>query len=164
MMPRDLYAINPTVSNWIARTYPEAKVVEIGGGNGSRYLHRVCRGTYTIEHHPKWAAVLRQDGLWHGKCHLTNGWYDLTQEAEAQLRQADVVVVDGPPGKLRQNIRHNLHYIKPGAVVLFDDTHRAELQAICNNLTTVHGWEYIKEIPDSGQRSTTVLRKPQADA
>lgn len=162
MRARDAYAMNPAVTDWIARTYPSAKVVEIGGGTGSAYLHRKCPGTYTIEHHPRWAAVLRSDGLWHGKCNLQDGWYDLTAEAEDQLRHADVVVVDGPPGSLRNKIINHVHLFKPGAVVVFDDSHRDGIQKIIASLTGVGGWKQLHKIAEEETRTTTVLQVPIA--
>ena len=163
MTKKDPWAMSTAVAAWISKAYPEAMIVELGGGTGSQYLHRVCSNVHTIEHHPKWAKVLEEDGVEHSVCHLTNGWYDLSGESKFKVQNADVVVVAGPPGRLRTNVFKHLYNVKPGAVVVFDDAQRPQMDSQLQQLEKLQGWGYVHELVDTYGRATRVLQKPHED-
>lgn len=146
------WQMSPLVQEWMTRHIPrKATVLELGGGTGSVGLHATWRTT-TVEHDERWTAYLRRTGLATHHAPIVDGWYELTPELERLLSTADVVVIDGPPGALRTNAAPHLDHIKPGAFVIFDDTHRAKVRRMVTYPT-------VTVITD-GPRTTHITKKP----
>lgn len=146
------WQMSPKVQSWMVKHIPKtATVLELGGGTGSQALHTHWRTT-TVEHDERWTKYLRRNGHAVHHAPIQNGWYELSETLRTQLQQADVVVVDGPPGALRQNAAPHLDHIKPGAFVIFDDSHRKAVRQMISYPT-------IAVISD-GNRTTHITKKP----
>lgn len=146
------WQMSPKVQEWMTRHIPQkSTVLELGGGTGSLGLHSTWRTT-TVESDERWTAYLRRSGCATHHAPIENGWYAMTPELERLLSTADVVVVDGPAGALRKNAEPFLDHIKPGAFVIFDDTHRASVRRMVKYPT-------VAVITDD-ERTTHITKKP----
>ena len=156
----DGWRICPDVPETLLTILPrEAKVVELGGGIGSPYLHHLFPNTTTIEHAQSWADYLREMGLTYMHLPLVDGWYQDSPELEAALSSADCLVVDGPPGRLRSRIRTRLSQVAPNCLVVWDDSQRTAMARLIQELV-LGGWDLVAEVRD-GKRTTTITRAPR---
>jgi tRNA A58 N-methylase Trm61 len=156
----DPWAMNPRVTEWLAENIdPATPTVELGGGSGSMLLHESFTNCITVEHDPGFARMLRTARIPVLEVELRNGWYDVSGDLPEHLGAAGLVVVDGPSGWRRENIKWHTDEIRPGAVVVFDDSQRSQLSKFCSMLHTVQGWELLEVIQD-GHRTAHILRKP----
>jgi hypothetical protein len=147
----DAWALARQVIEWMYANVPrEATVLELGGGRGSKRISRHFRNTTTVEHDPVWVGFLLRQGVPTLHRPLVDGWYEADPLLIELLSEADVVVVDGPIGSLRNNIEPYLKHIKAGATVVFDDTHRAKTRALVR-------WPITHEIY-SDRRRTTICK------
>lgn len=146
------WQVSPRVHTWMLKHIPRsATVLELGGGTGSATLHRAWPTT-TVEHDDRWTAYLRRSGFATHHAPLHEGWYTVTDELTRHLSTADVVLIDGPPGALRKNIAKHLDTIKPGAFVIFDDSHRPDVARLI---------EYpVLAVITDGARTSHVTKKP----
>ena len=155
---KDLYRISAGVQQWVEQHAGDGLVVELGGGNGSRYLHERVANCITIENDEGWAKTLAEQGVPHIHAPLVDGWYDMTDEVTELLRTADVLIIDGPTGPHRHACEARLHLVKDGAVVVFDDTHRMRNLDIVRRCHA-HGWELLKRLICPFGRHTHIMRK-----
>ena len=159
----DGWRIDPNVPETLMTMLPRsAKVVELGGGIGSPYLHHLFPNTITIEHSQKWASYLIEMGLRMMHLPLVAGWYEETPELLYHLASADCIIVDGPPGELRPKVRRRLGSFAHDAVVVFDDSHRHQIHELLEHLVEDGGWERLGSLRD-GKRETSILRTPSRD-
>lgn len=156
----DGWRICPDVPELLLSIIPrDAKVVELGGGMGSPYLHHLFNQAITIEHAQAWADYLRELGLSFMHLPLVGGWYQESQELNEALKAADCIIVDGPPGQLRAHIRTRLHHFPPDCVVVWDDSQRPHARELLAELTAA-GWKLLSEVQD-GHRRTTIMKTPR---
>lgn len=99
-------------------------ILEFGSGIGTEYLlehYKVC----SIEHDMNFVQVR---GQFHTCNHvpIKNGWYDKTiLKGILTDQHFDLILVDGPPGDLREGILNNLHLLQTiNCPVIFDDVDR----------------------------------------
>jgi len=156
----DLYAICPDVTRYIADNYSDADLVlELGGGSGSPLLHQLLPQTITVEDDPVYVTMLVERGCNYIHAALRDGWYSLTDVFVDALSRADVVIIDGPRGKYRPNCAAHLHLIKPGAIVVFDDTNREKNRQVVAECI-IEGWTLLHHMKDLYNRKTHILQKP----
>lgn len=159
----DGWRIHPLVPETLRTMLPrDAKVVELGGGTGSPYLHHIFPNAVTIEHAQTWADYLQGMGLAYMHIPLSGGWYKETDELLAALAGADCIIVDGPPARRRINVRSRLIHFPPDCVVVFDDSQRLQLAELIDQLVEDGGWLPLEGVRD-GKRQTTILRTPSDD-
>ena len=161
------YTASPDVLHFLVerlwRDEPEL-VVECGSGVSSIILGSALRArgrgkVVALEHDPLWADVTRSYVQMHGlgdvveirDASLTPFevddeswlWYDL--QAVDDLRDIDLLFVDGPPGDTSPLARYPagpvlLPRCRPGSTIVLDDTHRRD-----ERLTSSR---WLKEFPD----------------
>lgn len=157
--PTDPWAMNPKVSEWLGENLDaELRAVELGGGSGSILLHGLFRNCVTVEHDETFTKMLRKARLTVLEVPLRDGWYDMTTDLPALIQSAQLLVVDGPSGWRRENIKKHTAHISPGTVVVFDDSQRSALQLYLDDLVSA-GWEVLECIRD-GHRTAHIMRKP----
>ena len=115
-------------------------------------LKRLGRGTViSLEHDPKYATISRDTIAFHGLEQIatvlhaplkelshkaeTWKWYD-THDLKLD-RPVDLLVVDGPPGHLKNLVRYPAlpvlyDHLSPGATIILDDGARAEEREIAS--------------------------------
>jgi len=131
---------------------PEATFLEFGGGAGSLDLHAAFYG-FTVEHDYRWYDWLTRKGIQTIYAPLDNGFYMLTKKLQRRVQLAEIVVIDGPPGRLRENAHRIQQFIKPGATVVYDDSHR-------NYVAKMMQGEVQQIIHSQGRRTTHVCTHP----
>lgn len=158
--PADPWAMNPNVTTWLAENLSsELRTVELGGGSGSMLLHENFPRCCTVEHDPGFARMLRAARLTVLEVGMRDGWYEMTGELPGLIASAELLVVDGPIGWRRENIKNHTHHIQPGTVVVFDDSHRSGLASWMDELRDDEGWTCLECIRD-GRRTAHIMRKP----
>jgi hypothetical protein len=156
----DGWNMHPLVSETLRDMLPRhAKVVELGGGTGSPYLQHLFPNTTTIEHDQSWADYLSQMQLTYMHVPLSGGWYKETPLLIAKLAEAHCIIVDGPPGRMRPNVRGRLRYFPADCIVVFDDSQRDHNEQLIRKLMRDQGWQALEAISD-GKRTTTILKTP----
>ena len=91
---------------------------------------------------------------------LSGGWYKETPLLIFnKLAEADCIIVDGPPGRMRPNVRGRLRYFPADCVVVFDDSQRDHNDQLIRKLRRDQGWQALEAISD-GKRTTTILKTP----
>jgi hypothetical protein len=153
------WALNPHVSEFLALEYPGAKILELGGGTGSPYLHHLNSDVLTVEHDPDWITYLEGMGCRYLAVPLEAGWYLPSKELGQAMAAAQVIVVDGPPGRKRVNFMQHLHRVPPGCVVVLDDAHRPEIANLEDHARDNLGWLPVEAFHD-GRRRAVLLQKP----
>lgn len=152
----DPYQLNPTVTRWLASNFdPCTRVVELGGGAGTLDLVKHFKAVTTVEHDPTFAKFLTAARCKVLRVELRAGWYQTTPDLIDTIADAQLLIVDGPTGWRRENIRHHLHLITPGTVVVWDDVHRLAMAALVEDLE----WPVLESFQD-GPRRTLINRKP----
>jgi hypothetical protein len=111
-----------------SRLSPEATVVELGSGEGTRRLVDSYARVFSVEHDEKFVGKY---GSTYIHAPIVDGWYDRTAIAYALPSRFDCVIVDGPPGNIgRQGVLRHLDLFGP-VPMLVDDVHRpAEREVI----------------------------------
>jgi len=137
---------------------PDSKVFEWGSGGSTIWLARRVGHLVSIEHHTGWynrvRAVLEEEALDNVDLKLFTGppYY-------AAIRQYpdnffDFISIDG-----RQRVdcvREAIHKVRPGGMLLFDDSQRDRYQS---GITLLAGWlreDYLQQIP---QQTTIFIRE-----
>lgn len=117
-------------------------VLEIGSGRGTQRLIDAGLTVYSIEHDPHWvnrqtAATLIAP--------IVNRWYDHTQVANFLTQvftkgKVAAVIIDGPPGVIgRWGVMHHWRALNAARLIIVDDVHRADDEALCRTLETLTG-------------------------
>lgn len=96
----------------------DSKVVEFGSGFSTGYFNTICNDFISFEHDEKWvkpSSRLRP---------IKKGWYSLNEGDKNRISQADVIIIDGPPGQ--NGLRYNLDIdlLPKKALIFVDDCHR----------------------------------------
>ena len=130
------WALNPHVAEFLALEYPGAKILELGGGTGSPYLHHLNSDVLTVEHDPDWITYLEGMGCRYLPVPMEARWYLPSKELGQAMAAAQVVIVDGPPGRKRAEIAN------------LEDHARDNL-----------GWLPVEAFHD-GRRRAVLLQKP----
>ena len=155
---QDLYRISSAVHDWVWAHADGGVVVELGGGNGSPVLHERVPNCTTIESDGEWYINLVERGVNAVHAPLVDGWYEQTDEVLELLRTADVLIVDGPTGPMRNNFEAHMHHLKDGCLVCIDDTHRRPTRAVARRLAA-SGWELLRRLVDPFGRHTHCMQK-----
>jgi len=147
----DDWAMSQKVIDWmVANLDPKARVVELGGGNGSFRIHHYFDNVITVEHDTQWARQLIAQGLPVLLCPLHQDYYRNDERLMHLLKRADVIVIDGPQGRRRLGFVRYLNEVQNGAVLIIDDSQREYMKRLLQNPT-------ITTIVDGG-RKTTIQR------
>ncbi|CAK9099169.1 Tape measure protein (TMP), partial [Durusdinium trenchii] len=149
------------------RIRPGMYTLEFGSGLSTLLFEAVGTDHIAIEHDSSWAERLRPllkrertrlvvspiDG------EAVEPWYQWRPAAEGPDagRQVDLVLIDGPPGRIgRAGCRHLLaDLLAPAATVLIDDTHREAEQKLSEDLQGMYGFRSRRV--QCGQRAFDIL-------
>jgi hypothetical protein len=149
----DLFAISPNVIEWMKQNVDRSlKVIELGGGRGTKRLQRYFKNSLTIESEPQWVGFLLKQSCAVLHKPLVDEWYEVDNELLEELRTADVVIIDGPIGYLRNNVARHMDEFKDGALLIIDDTQRVKTKQLTNGLEVV-------AIVTDRKRTTHICRK-----
>jgi hypothetical protein len=136
MEPRYDWKISGKVLQWMTDNLPSnARVVELGGGDGSEALQSAFFDCITVEHDREWARKLIAQGLNVYHCPLEQNYYRPTEQLRALLASADAIVVDGPQGRMRVGFVRYLKTVQHKAVLVIDDTHRPYMKRVLKHTT-----------------------------
>lgn len=150
------------------------RVVELGSGTSSVWVARHLESTggrlVSIEHDERYAAATRAQLARQGLTAIAEvrlaplrdigdgrRWYD--RAALADLKDIDLLIVDGPPGAVCHHARKPAlevlrDSLRPGAIVMLDDADRSQEQEILAEWTA--RWPEFTRI-DDGYSSLAVL-------
>lgn len=127
----DQWMMSRRVVEWMEKNLdPSLRILELGGGRGSKRIQIRWRNSLTIEHDPKWVGHLLRAGCSVMHRPLVDGWYEMDDELREEIQKADVLIIDGPPGYLRTNILPFMDLPKEGCILIIDDTHRAKNRSL----------------------------------
>jgi len=150
-MSIDNWAMSAKVIKWLEQNIDrKARVVELGGGNGSFRVHHLFDNVVTVEHDTQWARQLINQGLPVLLCPLQGDYYRKDERLMHLLQAADVIIVDGPQGRRRLGFHIYQKELKNGAIVVVDDSQRPYMKRLLKN-------ETITTIVDK-DRTTTIQR------
>ncbi|MEO6233150.1 MAG: glycosyltransferase [Ferruginibacter sp.] len=132
------WAIEKKLIDFIAQKIPSGKsILEFGSGAGTDVLLENYK-VISIEHDK---GFLHKRNENHTSIHapIQNKWYHRNKVKLALNKQYDMLLIDGPPGELRNGILDNLDlFQKNDKPVIFDDINRdldkAILISFCNAL------------------------------
>lgn len=127
--PRSVYKfdtskISPASITWghikliASHIHNKSKVVELGSGLSTEYFSVLTENFTSVEHDKKWL----QNNSIHRP--IKDGWYDLNLSDYMLIQEADVLIVDGPPGQEGLRYNFNLDVIPEKAFIFVDDVHR----------------------------------------
>jgi len=93
-------------------------LVEFGSGLSTKVFSQLGQVT-SFEHDKQW----HKEGLTYLRP-IKRGWYDLNKEDKQLIKEASVIIIDGPKGESgeRYNVRHTL--LPKTATIFIDDCHR----------------------------------------
>jgi hypothetical protein len=116
------WAISKEMFDWILNNVPEGSVIlELGSGEGTKEL--VKRYTvYSVEHDENWVGLEPKSNYIFAE--LVNGWYDNEVLKREIPKKYDLIIIDGPPGELRENITEHLSLFDGNTIIIVDDTNR----------------------------------------
>lgn len=151
----DDHALGKPVLEWItARFGPGTRVLELGSGTGTFRLHDAGYDVISIEHDERyldWAPV----SYVHAPI-AEDGWYDALEVERAALEgDYDLVIVDGPPGRIgRKGLLRHFDALWPAfelATVVVDDVHRGAERDLFFELSRLLGRKGLFEPSDRGR-------------
>lgn len=149
----DAFAMSQRVVDWMKDNIERSsKVIELGGGRGTKRIQRHFKHSLTIETEPEWVGFLLKQSCAVMHRPLVDEWFEVDNELLEELRTADVVIIDGPRGYLRNNVARHMHEFKANCIVIVDDTNRSKTRQLTNGL------EVLTVIVD-GKRTTHICRK-----
>jgi len=130
------WSMSQTVIDWMkANLNHDAKIVELGGGDGSHRLHEIFTDCITVEHDVKWVRKLRGEGIRTLYVPMELNYYRDTEELLHHIVTADAIVVDGPPASSRLGFQRYLRRVQDGCILLIDDTHREYMRRLLKHTT-----------------------------
>jgi len=130
------WSMSNDVIEWLKKHIPEdAKIVELGGGEGSHRLHELFDDCITVEHDVKWVKFLRNQGITTLYVPMEDNYYQDNERLLHHLVTADVIIVDGPPATSRLGFVRYLRRVQDRAVLVIDDTHRNYMKRLLKHTT-----------------------------
>jgi hypothetical protein len=134
-MLRNRWTICAGVKEAIHRLIPERSVIlEFGSGQGSVELSEMHE-LHSVEHDPQWIGHAEKASYIHAPIidiepifpFSHESWYDCEAILSAVPVSIDLILVDGPTGKIgRSGLLGILDRLPPGAIWIIDDTLRTE--------------------------------------
>jgi cellulose biosynthesis protein BcsQ len=116
------WSISKEMFNWINDNFPENSVIlELGSGNGSIELVKKYK-VYSVEHDEIW--LNKSDEVNYIFAPLVDNWYDTKILKKNLPKKYDLLIIDGPPGWLRENIINHLYLFDKHVTIIVDDTNR----------------------------------------
>ena len=117
MLPEEAFA-------WMdSQVPPNARVLELGSGEGTR---RLCEmfpsGVTSVEHNPTYLYTTPATYLF---APIRDDWYHADALAPQLPPEYDFLLIDGPPGALRPNVVDHLRLFRQDVPILYDDTERS---------------------------------------
>lgn len=140
---------------------PTAKVLEFGSGGSTIWFAQRTSNLVSVEHNPHWFAQV--DAIL-AALNLTPTRHLLMPPAYYQLgaqwpaASFDLILVDAIE---RQNcVKHSLHLLKPGGVLMLDNCERPQYQPIYQQLSAWVLTKTVQELPDGTAHYTDWWIKP----
>jgi hypothetical protein len=99
---------------------PDATILELGSGEGTKILVDSFAKVYSVEHNPEFLGKV--DGTTYIHAPLRGVWYDTDVLASEMPEEYDCLIVDGPPQNVsrRHEILRHLELFKPTPTVVDD--------------------------------------------
>lgn len=116
------FAISEELYDYILEILPKGKtVLELGSGAGTEELLKNYT-VYSVEHDTNWLDKFPTNYIY---APIKDGWYD-TQELKKKLpTKYDLILVDGPTGKIgRRGFLKHINLFNTNVPIVFDDIHR----------------------------------------
>lgn len=126
--------------DWIENNIPcGSTILELGSGDGTKRL-AMHYNMYSIEHDPFW--VNRHDSTYI-YAPIKKDWYDVRFLKNKLPKYYDLLLVDGPPGKIgRLGFIENIGLFDTNTCMLFDDVKRKEERRLVNLVSDIVGRNY----------------------
>ena len=126
----DGWAIPREAFEWIRDNIPEGStILELGSGNGTKELVK-WYNVYSIEEDEKWVDIVPESNYIYSpleKCDnpVKNSccWYS-EDSLKGIPTDYDLLIIDGPKGSNRGNIKNFIHIFKSDIPFIIDDTQR----------------------------------------
>lgn len=146
------WSIDKSTIDLIKKIIPKGStILEFGSGYGSHVLS-IDYKVYSIEHNPEWmykyninyiyAPIKIRDDVHKEKIIKKGliGWYDTDYFKNNLPKEYDLILVDGPTGKIgRYGFFENIHLFKQNTPILFDDIHRSDELFLANKISEFLG-------------------------
>lgn len=120
---------------WLKKRLPEGStILELGSGSGTAHL---CERwtVYSVEHD---AEFVGRHGSTYIHAPIIDGWYDVSVLEREMPQRYDLLIVDGPPGRIgRRKFLAHLDLFRDDVPILVDDTHRAQEAEIARRLARI---------------------------
>lgn len=115
---------------------PGFRTLEFGCGLSTLLFNELKTHHEAIEHDAKWRDQVLphiRKGIPVTLCDIKDGWYEWKPMKD---RQYDVILVDGPPGRIGREgcLRLFPGILRPGGTVIVDDTHREKDRALAEEI------------------------------
>ena len=102
---------------------PGSTILELGSGTGTIELCKHYK-VYSIEHDIRYVGLAPSTYI---HAPITNGWYNIDILKEQLPEHYDMIIVDGPTGKIgRYGFLSNIDLFDISKPIIFDDTNRPD--------------------------------------
>ena len=118
----DGWAISYELFNFILKNLkPGSTILELGSGWGSGQLSKFYT-LYSIEHDEGWMGKYNTNYIY---APIQNGWYNVKVLEEQLPKEYDLILVDGPTGKIgRGGFFDHIYLFNVKGLIVFDDVNR----------------------------------------
>lgn len=134
------WAISEELFKWIKKNIKEGStILELGSGVGTIELCKYYK-MYSIEHNKEWLDKSESNYIYspiikYNKNGLNFEWYDINYIKNELPLNYDLILIDGPPGKIgRMGILQFLDFFDLSVPIIVDDTHRKDETILLNKL------------------------------
>jgi hypothetical protein len=151
----DTWSLGEPVFKWLMENLCEgATIVELGSGAGSEHLARRW-GVFSVEHDQKYVGKYPGPEYIHAP--IVKGWYDTERLRGALPESYDMIIVDGPPGKIgREKFVDHLELFDTSVTMLFDDTQRPAERALVEAVSARVGRPYTQLESSHGRKFAVI--------
>lgn len=159
--PTGLFTSRWTISEglykYILSILPEgSSMIEFGSGWGSEQLSKHYK-VWSVEHNPKWLNKYETNYIY---APIENGWYSIQSIIEGLPKQYDLILVDGPTGRIgRDKFFDHLAIFNTDATIIFDDVNRKREYNLMVKVANHLGRKFT--VYKSGSKKFGVLLKDQ---
>lgn len=121
------WAISYKLYEWIVENLSEGStILELGSGKGTLELCKKYK-VYSIEHDENWLGLAKDSNYIYAKIKNYGDyhWYDTASLDDLKNIKYDLILVDGPTGKIgRIGFLKHLDIFNTNVPIIFDDTNR----------------------------------------
>lgn len=129
------FSISQEHLEWLTERLPEGStILELGSGDGTAFLCERWK-VHSVEHDHRFVGMHPSRYIY---APIVDGWYNPRVLRRELPSEYDLLLVDGPPGRIgRRSLLDHLALFRDDVPFLVDDTHRAQERRLARKLADV---------------------------